>query len=109
VFEAVGKPETWGLAVAAATPGGVVVFVGGCPRGTEAVLPTAPIHYDELDLRGTFHHSYAEVDRALVLLADGVVDWRALAGDTIALGELPRALTAPPGGPARKWVVDPRL
>jgi L-iditol 2-dehydrogenase len=108
VFEAVGKPDTWSLAVAAAAPGGVVVFVGGCPRGTDAVLPTAPIHYDELDLRGTFHHSYAEVDMALALLASGAVDWRALAGETIGLDQLPAALAAPAGGPARKWIVDPR-
>ncbi|MBV9417574.1 MAG: alcohol dehydrogenase catalytic domain-containing protein, partial [Solirubrobacterales bacterium] len=35
VFEAVGRPETWRGAAAAATPGGVVVVVGGCPRGSE--------------------------------------------------------------------------
>jgi L-iditol 2-dehydrogenase len=108
VFEAVGRPETWRTAVTAAAPGGVVVFVGGCPRGTEACLPTTRIHYDELDLRGTFHHSYAEVDEALALLASGQLDWRALAGDTITLEQLPAALAAPAGGPARKWIVDPR-
>ena len=83
---------------AAAAPGGVVVLVGGCPSGTEVSLPTAPIHYDELDLRGTFHHSYAEVDEALALLAAGPLDWRALAGDTISLEELPAALAAPAAG-----------
>jgi L-iditol 2-dehydrogenase len=108
VFEAVGRPETWRAAVLAAAPGGVVVFVGGCPFGTDVMLPTAPIHYDELELRGTFHHSYAEVDEALAVLADGRVDWRELAGETITLERLPAALAAPNDGPARKWVVDPR-
>jgi L-iditol 2-dehydrogenase len=108
VFEAVGRPETWRAAISAALPGGVVVLVGGCPSGTEVSLPPGAIHYDELDLRGTFHHSYSEVDEALALLAAGRLDWRALAGDTIALEELPGALAAPAGGPARKWVVDPR-
>ncbi len=107
VFEAVGRPDTWRAAISAALPGGVVVLVGGCPSGTEVSLPPAAIHYDELDLRGTFHHSYSEVDEALALLARGDVDWRALAGDTISLEELPAALAAPAGGPARKWVVDP--
>jgi len=107
VFEAVGRPETWRAAISAALPGGVVVLVGGCPSGTDVSLPAAAIHYDELDLRGTFHHSYAEVDEALALLASGRLDWRTLAGDTITLEELPSALAAPAGGPARKWVVDP--
>src|SRR4051812_25350235 len=34
VFEAVGRPEAWRAAVAAAAPGGVVVLVGGCPPGS---------------------------------------------------------------------------
>jgi L-iditol 2-dehydrogenase len=105
VFEAVGRPDAWRAAVQACAPGGAVVFVGGCATGT--ALPTRPLHYDELDLRGAFHHSPAEVDRALELLAAGAVDWRALAAGPIGLDELPAALAAPAGGPARKWIVDP--
>jgi L-iditol 2-dehydrogenase len=108
VFEAVGRPETWCAAVEAALPGGVVVLVGGCPLGTEACFDAARLHYDELELRGSFHHARAEVDEALTALASGVVDWRALAGDTIPLERLPEALTAT-AGRAVKWVVDPRL
>ena len=107
VFEAVGRPEAWREAVEATAPGGCVVFVGGCAAGTDAMLPTRPLHYDELDLRGAFHHSPQEVDRALGLLGDGTVDWRALAAGPIGLAELPAAL-ALTGGPARKWVVEPR-
>jgi L-iditol 2-dehydrogenase len=107
VFEAVGRPEAWRAAVAAALPGATVVLVGGCPGGTEVALPTEPLHYDELDIRGAFHHSRAEVDRALDLLATGAVDWRALAGDTVSLDELGTALRRPAGGEARKLVVDP--
>jgi L-iditol 2-dehydrogenase len=108
VFEAVGRPEAWRAAVAAAAPGGMVVLVGGCPSGTDVALPTGPLHYDELDVRGAFHHSPAEVDRALDLLASGAVDWRALAGETIGLDDLAAALRRPAAGEARKLVVDPR-
>jgi L-iditol 2-dehydrogenase len=107
VFEAVGQPAAWRAAVEACAPGGTVVFVGGCASGSHAPLPTHPLHYDELDLRGAFHHSPAEVDRALALLAEGAVDWRALAAGPIGLDELPSAL-AERGGPARKWVVNPQ-
>ena len=40
--------------------------------------------------------------------AGGQVEVTSLLGETIGLEQLPRALGAPPGGPARKWVVDPR-
>jgi L-iditol 2-dehydrogenase len=107
VFEAVGRPDAWREAVQACAPGGCVVFVGGCPAGTDAVLPTVPLHYDELDLRGAFHHSREEVDRALAALAEGAIDWRALAAGPIGLDDLPQALATGNAGPARKWVVIP--
>lgn len=109
VFEAVGRPGAWRAAIEAAEPGAVVVLVGGCPPGNEVAVPTGPIHYEELELRGSFHHSREEVDRALALLGSGAVDWRLLAGETIGLERLAGALAAPSDGPARKWIVDPRL
>jgi L-iditol 2-dehydrogenase len=108
VFEAVGRPETWRTAAAAAAPGAVVVLVGGCPSGSEVTFDPGPLHYEELELRGTFHHSRADVDRALAALADGAVPWRTLLGATISLEELPVVLASPSRGAARKWVVDPR-
>jgi L-iditol 2-dehydrogenase len=107
VFEAVGRPEAWRAAVQACGPGGCVVFVGGCRGDDDTVLPTRPLHYDELDLRGAFHHSRAEVDRALALLAEGALDWRAMAAGPIGLDDLPQALAAGNDGPARKWIVIP--
>jgi L-iditol 2-dehydrogenase len=108
VFEAVGRVEAWELAIAAARPGGTVVFVGGCPSGTTVAAPTGPLHYDEVDLRGAFHHTRDEVDRAIALLADGDVDWRALAGEVVGLDDLAAALREPSHGEARKLIVDPQ-
>jgi L-iditol 2-dehydrogenase len=108
VFEAVGRPQAWRDAAAAAAPGAIVVLVGGCPSGTDVTFDPGPLHYEELELRGTFHHDRADVDRALAALADGTVPWRTLQGPTISLEELPGALAAPNGGRALKWVVDPR-
>jgi L-iditol 2-dehydrogenase len=107
VFEAVGRPDAWRAAVQACAPGGCVVFVGGCKGDADASLPTRPLHYDELDLRGAFHHSPEEIDRALALLAAGAVDWRSLAAGPIGLDDLPHALAAGNDGPARKWIVIP--
>jgi L-iditol 2-dehydrogenase len=107
VFEAVGRPGAWRAAVEAWAPGGCVVLVGGCRAGTDAPLPTRQLHYDELDVRGAFHHSREEVDEALALLAGGALDWRSLAAGPIGLEDLPAALGAGNEGPARKWVVVP--
>jgi L-iditol 2-dehydrogenase len=109
VMEAVGRPQAWRAAIDAAIPGGRVVLVGGCPSGSDVTLDSGALHYAELDVRGAFHHTPAEVDRALALLAGGDVDWRALAGDTIGLDALHGALLRPSAGEARKLVVDPRL
>jgi L-iditol 2-dehydrogenase len=108
VFEAVGRPDAWRAAIEAAAPGGVVVLVGGCPDGADVPLQSTPIHYDELELRGAFHHSRDEVDRALATLASRGIDWGALLGEQISLEDLPQALATPPGGRATKWIVDPR-
>jgi L-iditol 2-dehydrogenase len=108
VFEAVGRPEAWRAAIAACAPGGCAVLVGGCAGGSDAPLPTTPLHYDEIDVRGAFHHSREEVDEALAVLARGAVDWQAWAAGPIGLDGLAEAL-GETGGPARKWVVRPAL
>lgn len=109
VFEAVGRPEAWRTAVDAAAPGGCVVLVGGCPGGSTVTLPTGPLHYAEVDVRGAFHHDRGEVDRALALLASGAVAVDDLLAPPIGLEALAAALTAPaPSAAARKLVVDPR-
>ena len=74
VMDAVGRPESWRAAIEAARPGGTVVLVGGCPSGCDVTLPSGPLHHVELDVRGAFHHTPPEVDRALALLASGDVD-----------------------------------
>lgn len=107
VVEAVGRPEAWRQAIAAAAPAGRVVFAGGCSPGSEVPVPTATLHYDEVDLRGAFHHSAAEYREAVTLLAGGAFDWRALTGPEVGLEGLADALRA--DGPVRplKLVVRP--
>ena len=106
VFEAVGRVEAWEQAVAATRPAAPRCS-SAAVRRDHGALATAPLHYDEVDVRGAFHHTRAEVDRALALLAAGDVDWQALAGDVVGLEELAGALVAPSAGEARKLVVEP--
>ena len=71
VIEAVGRPEAWEQAIALARKAGTVSLFGGCPAGTRVSLDTHRVHYEELTLVGTFHHTPATFRRALQLIADG--------------------------------------
>jgi L-iditol 2-dehydrogenase len=70
VIEAVGQPAAWREAVGAVRRGGTVVLFGGLPRG-DVPLDPHRIHYEELTVRGSYHHTPATISQALALLAAG--------------------------------------
>ena len=70
VIEAVGRPQTWQWAVDMVRRGGVVNFFGGCASGTKVELDTNRVHYSELTLKATFHHTPQTVRRAFALIAE---------------------------------------
>ena len=78
VIEAIGTPETWELAAGMVRPGGLVNFFGGCPSGTQVTLETRPMHYDELTIKGVFHHTPAYFAQALDLIVSHQIDVEAL-------------------------------
>jgi len=89
VIEAVGKPETWAAAVRLVRKGGTVNFFGGCPAGTTLTLDTSLIHYANLTLRASFHHTPRTVRRALEFIEAGVVRADDFVDGECALSELP--------------------
>lgn len=78
IIEAVGTPETWELAVSLARPGGLVNLFGGCASGSQVTLTTYPLHYGELTLKGTFHHTPAYFAQALEMIVNRQIDVEAL-------------------------------
>lgn len=70
-IEAVGVPEAWQEAVELVRKGGTVNFFGGCAAGTHVTLDTNRIHYSDITLRATFHHTPELCRKALELIADG--------------------------------------
>jgi L-iditol 2-dehydrogenase len=68
-IEAVGVPESWEEAVEMVRKGGTVNFFGGCALGTHVSLDTNRIHYSDITLRATFHHTPAFCRKALDLIA----------------------------------------
>jgi L-iditol 2-dehydrogenase len=76
VIEAVGMPEVWQLAVKLLRRGGVVNFFGGCPTGSEVGIDTHLLHYSELTLKASFHHTPFLVRKALDAVSRGCVSAR---------------------------------
>jgi L-iditol 2-dehydrogenase len=112
VIEAVGLPETSEAAVRAVRKGGVVQLFGGCPADTRIGIDSQLLHYQELTIKSTFHHTPESVRKAFRLIADGHVDPNAFITAEAPLEELPAVLAGMtagggglktailPGGPA---------
>ena len=71
VFEAVATPEAWQWAVQMARKGGLVNLFGGPPAGTTAAFDTNLLHYSDLTLKASFHHTPSTARRAFELLCSG--------------------------------------
>jgi L-iditol 2-dehydrogenase len=89
VIEAVGRPETWEAAVHLIRKGGTVNFFGGCPGGTTITLDTTFIHYSDLTLLASFHHTPRAIRRALEFIEAGVVRAKDFVDGECPLTKLP--------------------
>ncbi len=89
VIEAVATPATWEQAVAMVRKGGVVNFFGGPPSGTVVGLDTNRLHYGDITLKASFHHTPATCRTAFALIAGGGFRSAAFLTGTAQLGELP--------------------
>jgi L-iditol 2-dehydrogenase len=96
VIEAAGTADAWQAAVDLVRPGGRVVFFGGRERGSEVPVDTFRLHYEELTLRGAFHHAPRHVRAALAFLASGAYPWEELITHRVGLEEVPRLFADPP-------------
>ncbi|MFB3918081.1 MAG: zinc-binding dehydrogenase [Terriglobales bacterium] len=84
VIEAVGRPEAWESAIDMVRKGGTVNLFGGCASGTKVQLDTNRLHYSEITLKATFHHTPESVRKAFALIAE-----RKIRGADYITGEAP--------------------
>ncbi len=96
VIEAAGGERAWSDAVALVRPGGTVVFFGGLPRDARPPVDAYRVHYEELTLRGSFHHTPATVRGALGFIASGAYPWERLVTHRVLLADLPALFADPP-------------
>ena len=96
VLEAAGTEQAWVDAVELVRPGGTVVMFGGLPRDARPPVDAFRLHYEELTVRGSFHHTPATVRGALAFLASGAYPWERLVTHRVSLAELPALFADPP-------------
>lgn len=65
VIEAVGTTATWQQAMGIVRRGGTINLFGGCPPGTQIPLDTTLIHYSEITIKASFHHTPRHIREAL--------------------------------------------
>ena len=96
VIEAAGTAEAWERALELVRPGGTVLYFGGRERGAELRADAYRLHYEELTLRGAFHHTPRHVRAALTFLATGAYPWERLVTHRVGLEGVAALLADPP-------------
>ncbi|MDP9038885.1 MAG: alcohol dehydrogenase catalytic domain-containing protein [Acidobacteriota bacterium] len=87
--EAVATAKTWEWAVGMVRRGGVVNFFGGPPSGTVVALDTNRLHYGDITLKASFHHTPATCRTAFALLTGGRFKCREYITGTAWLEDVP--------------------
>lgn len=107
VFDAGGASETAGLALRSAGRGSTVSLFAGCPANTLVDLNVTRVHYDEIRILGSFHHTPSAFRESFRLIASGAVDPSKFITDRRGLADLPEVLLSPAPGALKTLVVFP--
>ena len=90
VIEAVGSAATWQWALQMVRCGGTVNLFGGCPRGTKVEFEASALHYSEITIKSSFHHTPRFIREAMDLIASGNVGARDFVTGEVTLNDLPQ-------------------
>lgn len=105
VIEAAGTVEAWERALALVRPGGTVLAFGGLPREARVAIDPFRIHYEEVRLIGSFHHTPRHVRAALAFLASGAVPFDRLVTHRVGLEGVAALFADPPADYLKAAVV----
>jgi L-iditol 2-dehydrogenase len=89
VIEAVAIPVTWEWGVEMVRKGGTVNFFGGPPSGTKVALDTNRLHYGDITLKASFHHTPATCRTAFGLVTSGRFKCAEYITGTATLSDVP--------------------
>ena len=92
VIEAAGLVETAQAAIHAVRKGGLVNLFAGCPADARVALEVPRLHYEELTVTSTFHHTPESFRAAHRLISEGQIRAEAFITAQALLDELPAVL-----------------
>ncbi len=96
VIEAAGTEDAWLAAIDLVRPGGTVLAFGGLPVAARVPVDAYRIHYEEVTLRGAFHHTPRHVRAALAFLASDAYPFERLITHRVGLEGVAGLLADPP-------------
>ncbi|MCL6646794.1 MAG: zinc-binding dehydrogenase [Chloroflexi bacterium] len=108
VVEITGIPSLIEQAVHLLRPGGRLLVFGGSATGATVSLDLTRVHYDELTVRGAFHHTPATVRQSLDLLTRGAITVEPLVSDRLPLQAAAEAMRRFDSGETLKLAIAPR-
>ena len=107
VIECTGQQGVWEKAVSYVRRGGSVVLFGGCPSGTNVSYDAARLHYDELNLMGSFHFTPSDVKKAYEIIVGNKLDLTMLISGEYSLENMEKAFALLEQGVGIKYAVRP--
>ncbi|HEY7345320.1 MAG TPA: zinc-binding dehydrogenase, partial [Gaiella sp.] len=96
VIEAAGAVAAWERALELVRPGGTVLAFGGLPRDARVEVDAYRIHYEEVRLVGSFHHTPRHFRAALAFLASGAYPFERLVTHEVGLDGVGALFDDPP-------------
>lgn len=108
-IEAVGLAKVWEQTWKVLRPGGVAIMFGGTPKNEMMELNTSVMHYQEIEIKGIFHHTPNYVRMAIDMLDSGIVDGQGLITETRPLEALIDSLEDMAQGKGSKYALCPDL
>jgi 2-desacetyl-2-hydroxyethyl bacteriochlorophyllide A dehydrogenase len=106
VVECVGKPETMQLSLQLARRGGAVLLFGVCPVAQKISIEPHHIFVNELTIMGSYINPHT-FDRAIAVIASGIVPSDVFPTKAFSLEEVPDALTSLRRGESLKNIIYP--
>ncbi len=105
-IECVGLPEIWEKMFSIVRKGGYVHLFGGCASGTSVNIDTRRLHYDEVKIISSFHHTPKYFKEALDLIIEGKVDVEKLITKKMDMKYAKRAIEMHRDGQAIKILLE---
>ncbi|MGC1121038.1 MAG: zinc-binding dehydrogenase [Candidatus Methanofastidiosia archaeon] len=91
-IEAVGYPKIWETTIKMTRKGGTATLFGGCEKNTTITVDTSLLHYNEITMKGVFHHTPHYIRTALNVISWGALDTDVFITERMPLSRIDEAL-----------------